>query len=246
MVKIMPTIDHNNRNSRVLAPLSLNNALFPRSFSYHKLPPQLLKLSVLKLDGSSFDVHIARSATVSELKIAVEEIFSLSPREDQGKISWSHVWGHFCLCYEGQKLVNDKAYIQTLGIKDGDQLQFVRHMSINYRPEKQQSKNQSVASSQYSMLSLGSNTHEEREQNSANDDNNIEDQENIFRHHEVPNLEFKLAHFLKGWLSYSKLWGAKRKDSEVRTRPSRFSLCLLWRRTQDDSALRMINTNGFE
>ncbi|KAA8541927.1 hypothetical protein F0562_023079 [Nyssa sinensis] len=175
---------------------------------------------------------LARNATVAELKIAVEDIFNLSPREGQCKISWSHVWGHFCLCYEGQKLVSDKFYIRNLGIKDGDQLQFVRHMSINYRPVKQQSENQSVASSQHSMLSLGSNTHEEREQKSANDNNNIEDQENIFRHHpyedgEVSNSEFKLAHFLKGWLSYSKLWGGKRKDSEVRTCPSRF-LCVYY------------------
>ncbi|KAI7985742.1 DNA topoisomerase 2 [Camellia lanceoleosa] len=33
----------------------------------------------------------------------------------------SHVWGHFCLCYEGQKLINDKDYIRNFGIKDGDQ-----------------------------------------------------------------------------------------------------------------------------
>lgn len=34
----------------------------------------------------------------------------------------SLVWGHFCLCYDGQKLTNDKAYIRNYGIKDGDQV----------------------------------------------------------------------------------------------------------------------------
>lgn len=34
----------------------------------------------------------------------------------------SLVWGHFCLCYEGEKLIDDKAYIRVVGIKDGDQV----------------------------------------------------------------------------------------------------------------------------
>lgn len=52
MMEIMSNFDHDNRNPRVL----MHNALIVRrlSFSYHKLPKQLLKLSVLKLDGSSF------------------------------------------------------------------------------------------------------------------------------------------------------------------------------------------------
>ncbi|KAJ0833967.1 putative U11/U12 small nuclear ribonucleoprotein 25kDa protein [Helianthus annuus] len=60
-------------------------------------------------------------------------------------IGWarSHVWGHFCLCYEGEKLLDDKAYIKRLGIKDGDQIKFVRHITINYRAGRQQIKNQS-------------------------------------------------------------------------------------------------------
>lgn len=33
-----------------------------------------------------------------------------------------HVWGHFCLCYDGQKLVNDKVHVRDLKIKDGDQV----------------------------------------------------------------------------------------------------------------------------
>ncbi|XP_059642652.1 uncharacterized protein LOC132284559 [Cornus florida] len=229
MVRIMPSIDHGNRNPRAFSSLSLNSGILPRSFSYHKLPQQHLKLSVFKLDGSSFDVHISRNATVAELKVAVEGLFTSSPREGQEKISWSHVWGHFCLCHEGQKLVNEKANIRNLGIKDGDQLQFIRHMSINYKIAKQRSKNQSAASRQFAM-SQGSNVHEEGEQTTVNDNHHNDDQEKISRHHDceeeqdVIMPEFKLAHFLKGWLSYSKLWGSTRKGCEGRTRPSRFSL----------------------
>ena len=43
-----------------------------------------------------------------------------------------HVWGHFCLCYNGEKLIffcdigekliNDKACLRNFEIKDGDQV----------------------------------------------------------------------------------------------------------------------------
>lgn len=36
----------------------------------------------------------------------------------------SHVWGHFCLCYEGKKLINDKVHIRSFGINNGDQVSF--------------------------------------------------------------------------------------------------------------------------
>ncbi|KAE7998924.1 hypothetical protein FH972_003417 [Carpinus fangiana] len=51
---------------------------------------------------------------------------------------WSHVWGHFCLCYKGQKLVDDKASVRLFGIKDEDELRFVRHLSINDGQEQEE------------------------------------------------------------------------------------------------------------
>ncbi|KAM6602285.1 hypothetical protein CsatA_021894 [Cannabis sativa] len=115
---------------RCLAPLTLNedvNGHDDRNVrsscsSYRKLPQlQYLKLSVLKLDGTVFDVFVVKNATVAELKKGVEEVFSTSPKEGQDKISWSLVWGHFCLSYQGRKLVNDKAPVRHYGIKEGDQ-----------------------------------------------------------------------------------------------------------------------------
>ncbi|KAI8547460.1 hypothetical protein RHMOL_Rhmol07G0197700 [Rhododendron molle] len=102
------------------------------SFSYDKLPQRPFHLTVRKLDGSSFDVEVARLATIAELKQAVEGVFGYMPREGDGKISWSHVWLHFCLCYDGWKLLTDSEPISNYGIGDGDQVHFVRHVSINY------------------------------------------------------------------------------------------------------------------
>ncbi|KAG2713334.1 hypothetical protein I3760_04G172300 [Carya illinoinensis] len=110
-----------------------------KSFAYRSLPQQPLKLSVHKLDGSCFELFVARTATIAELKEAVEEVFGHISPDDQDRedvtISWCLVWSHFCLCYKGQKLVDDKAYIRLYGIKDEDQLYFVRHLSINDQEE---------------------------------------------------------------------------------------------------------------
>ncbi|GLT26233.1 hypothetical protein SLA2020_013150 [Shorea laevis] len=110
-------------------PLQLNINTLLRSFSYRKLPQSPVRLSICKLDGSSFDVEVEIMAKVADLKEAVEQVFRESMQESQIDISWSHVWGNFCLCYKDGILIDDKALICFLGIKDGDQLHFIRHLS---------------------------------------------------------------------------------------------------------------------
>ncbi|AED93428.1 unnamed protein product [Arabidopsis thaliana] len=102
-----------------------------RTFSYDKLPNEPIRLSVLKLDGSSFDVYVLTSATVGDLKVAIETAFSHVPKKGPSKISWSHVWGHFCLCFGGQKLITDTDCIGNYGMKDGDEVRFKNHVSGN-------------------------------------------------------------------------------------------------------------------
>lgn len=115
-----------------LSPLRLIETLHRKSFSsYGKLPIQPIRLSVLKLDGSSFDISVVKNPTVAQLKQAVEDAFSHLPKQGIGKVSWSHVWAQFCLCYEGQKLL-DQDNVGLHDIKDGDQLQFARHTSTSY------------------------------------------------------------------------------------------------------------------
>ncbi|XP_028950252.2 U11/U12 small nuclear ribonucleoprotein 25 kDa protein-like isoform X2 [Malus domestica] len=80
------------------------------------------------------EIQVSMTATVAELKEAVKDVFSQSPMHEM--ISWSHVWGNFCLCYKGQKLLDYKALIRLFGIKDGDKIFFVQHASIKYEREK--------------------------------------------------------------------------------------------------------------
>nr|GEW58307.1 ubiquitin-related domain-containing protein [Tanacetum cinerariifolium] len=52
---------------------------------------QPIVLSILKLDGSSFDVMVARKATVAKLKQAVEALFGHLPTQGDSNISWPHL-----------------------------------------------------------------------------------------------------------------------------------------------------------
>ncbi|XP_022153473.1 U11/U12 small nuclear ribonucleoprotein 25 kDa protein isoform X2 [Momordica charantia] len=136
-------------DTRCLAPPTLDGDGDVDALSrmpYRLLPRQdLIDLFVLKLDGSVFGVRVARNGTVAELKRAIEEVFVSPGGDEHCKITWSLVWGHFCLCYEGQNLIDDKACIRVFGIKDGDQLQFIRHMSISCLPVKRDRKSQTVS-----------------------------------------------------------------------------------------------------
>ncbi|KAI3455305.1 hypothetical protein Pfo_011968 [Paulownia fortunei] len=213
MVKVLPKTENKNRpTTNILTPFSL----YSRSLTYRKLPEQLLKLSVLKLDGCSFSFQVARNATVARLKFAIEQEFSLSPKDERKKL-WSLVWSHFCLCYEGQKLISEKACIKKYGIKDGDQLHFIQHLRIDLAPTLQQSKNQSAELKQCSLT----NARDAR----VNHDVITEDQyAELECFHCGEDLAFpvpksKLTHSLKELLSCSKFQRWKRRALEGKNYP---------------------------
>ncbi|XP_050366295.1 uncharacterized protein LOC126784828 isoform X2 [Argentina anserina] len=168
------------RRSRSLpfSPLLIIDGLSRKSFSYSALPQEPLKLSVLKLDGSSFDIEVPKTATVAELKQAVESVFSHMPQKGPGKISWPHVWGHFCLGFAGQKLLLETDHIRDYGIRDGDQLDFVRHVSISYIHTKKQSKR--LTGSKQHRRSFSFNEEEQSEQEEEQKNKGVEQDDRIY------------------------------------------------------------------
>ncbi|CAN6459675.1 unnamed protein product [Victoria cruziana] len=176
------------------------------SFSYCKLPQQrrLLKLTVLKLDGDSFDVQVATTASVGELKRSVEDVFNQSPKLDHHSISWFHVWGYFCLCYKGYKLINDQEFLRDFGIRDGDQLNFMRHLSFCHIPEDRPKKHAVVHRQSRSAAGFV-----DKRQNEDDEDGEKYGNDEL-----TSQNGFKLAHFLRGWLSYWRLWFMGRIQSE--------------------------------
>ncbi|KAF4354492.1 uncharacterized protein LOC115702360 [Cannabis sativa] len=202
-----------------LSPLMLMDSLSRKSsVSYDKLPEEPLKLSVLKLDGSSFDVQVTRSSTVAELKKAVEAVFSHLPQKGPEKISWPHIWGHFCLCYNGRKLILDTDQVKNHGIKDGDQLHFVRHVSISYNlVKKRPNKKGYVTSKQTNKTQSPSSSCGEEEQSEQEQQYMYEhkvqqcsDEGCFMGHHET-----RLSRLFGEWFSHCKCSNTSTTTSSV-------------------------------
>ncbi|KAI3730315.1 hypothetical protein L1987_61484 [Smallanthus sonchifolius] len=89
-----------------------------------------MRVSVLKLDGTSFDVAVMNSATVKDLKLAVEKKVNEMEQSKMGHrhISWKHVWRNFCLSYHNEKLLNDAAVLQDHGVRNHSQVHFIPYV----------------------------------------------------------------------------------------------------------------------
>lgn len=208
---------------------SFSNITKTLFYSYNKLPEEPLRLSVLKLDASSFEIEVMKSATVEELRQAVEAVFSYMPQEGSGKISWPHVWGHFCLCYGDQKLLMETDYIKNYGIRDGDQLQFIRHVSGNYSLKKKRSLKKIAASESPKMcssLSPSNRSEEEKEQDYKEDEGSDDLENGSCQHFHDKNDSIVIQDearwncFFRQWYMYSRLSTMDRKIG-WKTSPSR-------------------------
>ncbi|KAK6912070.1 SNRNP25, ubiquitin-like domain [Dillenia turbinata] len=89
-----------------------------------------MRISVLKLDSTSFDVAVLNSATVKDLKVAIKKKVNDAEQSQMGHrhISWKHVWANFCLAYHNEKLINDAVLLQEFGIRNNSQVQFVPYV----------------------------------------------------------------------------------------------------------------------
>ncbi|KAL9231490.1 hypothetical protein vseg_006715 [Gypsophila vaccaria] len=210
------------RSSSVLSS-ALSLVSSRKSFSYDKLSQVPIQLTVVKLDGSSFEIDVQKMATIDELKQAVERKFSHLPTKGPGKISWRHVWGHFCLSYRGYKLLHDSDFIKDYGIKDGDQLRFVRHVSIAYNLIKKQSRKRIEAPKPITIAKY--NEEESLQKSDIYDD--IEDLSCQQYKHEVDDNSTQndcvLSHLFRGWFLYSKLSSREHTRSGDDTGPSKWA-----------------------
>ncbi|XP_056686621.1 U11/U12 small nuclear ribonucleoprotein 25 kDa protein-like [Spinacia oleracea] len=86
-----------------------------------------MRISVLKLDSTSFDVVVMNSATVKDLKLCIKKKVTEMEQSQMGHrhISWKHVWANYCLLYQNEKLLNESAVLQDFGIRNNSQVQFI-------------------------------------------------------------------------------------------------------------------------
>ncbi|KAL2613562.1 hypothetical protein R1flu_025254 [Riccia fluitans] len=89
-----------------------------------------MKLTILKMDNTTFDVAVLNTATVRDLKAAIQKQVDSMEENQLGHrhISWRHVWGNFCLVYNHEQLLNDDTMLREFSMKNNDQLQFTRHV----------------------------------------------------------------------------------------------------------------------
>ncbi|KAL9244065.1 hypothetical protein vseg_017877 [Gypsophila vaccaria] len=86
-----------------------------------------MRVSLLKLDTSSFEVVLMNSATVKDLKTAIMKKVCEVEQSKMGhrQISWKHVWANYCLSYNNDKLLDESAPLQDFGIRNNSQVQFI-------------------------------------------------------------------------------------------------------------------------
>ncbi|KAK9220495.1 hypothetical protein WN943_009146 [Citrus x changshan-huyou] len=95
-----------------------------------------MRISILKLDGTSFDVAVMNSATVKDLKLAIKKKVNDMEQSNLGHrhISWQvfiapsiqkHVWANYCLSHQNQKLLDENSALQDCGVRNNSQVQFV-------------------------------------------------------------------------------------------------------------------------
>ncbi|KAK7264142.1 hypothetical protein RJT34_31746 [Clitoria ternatea] len=89
-----------------------------------------MRISVLKLDGNSFEVTVMNSATAKDLKLAIKKKVDDMEQSSMGHrhISWRHVWANYCLSYHNNKLLNDNDALQNFGIRNNSQVHFVPYV----------------------------------------------------------------------------------------------------------------------
>ncbi|CAN8260091.1 unnamed protein product [Cochlearia groenlandica] len=86
-----------------------------------------MRLSVVKLDGSSLDLAVMNTATLKDLKLLIKKKVNDIEQSNMGHrhISWKHVWSNFCLSYNNEKLLDDDVVLQDVGIRNNSQVSFM-------------------------------------------------------------------------------------------------------------------------
>ncbi|KAF9621748.1 hypothetical protein IFM89_027602 [Coptis chinensis] len=102
-----------------------------------------MRISINKMDGTSFEVAVLNSATVKDLKLAVKKKTNEMEQSKMGHrhISWKHVWANFCLSHHNDKLIDDNTVLQEFGLRNNSQVHFVPYVvSRVYRKHSRRKK----------------------------------------------------------------------------------------------------------
>uniref|UniRef100_A0A2K5IML9 U11/U12 small nuclear ribonucleoprotein 25 kDa protein n=3 Tax=Catarrhini TaxID=9526 RepID=A0A2K5IML9_COLAP len=91
---------------------------------------QAMTVRVCKMDGEVMPVVVVQSATVLDLKKAIQRYVQLKQEREGGiqHISWSYVWRTYHLASAGEKLTEDKKRLRDYGIRNRDEVSFIKKL----------------------------------------------------------------------------------------------------------------------
>ncbi|XP_016114082.1 U11/U12 small nuclear ribonucleoprotein 25 kDa protein isoform X2 [Sinocyclocheilus grahami] len=91
---------------------------------------QAMTVRVCKADGEVMPIVVVQSATVLDLKKAIRRYMELKQQREGGvkHISWKYVWRTFHLVFNGEKLEDDKRKLKDYGIRNRDEVTFLKNL----------------------------------------------------------------------------------------------------------------------
>ncbi|KAG8432881.1 hypothetical protein GDO86_017221 [Hymenochirus boettgeri] len=91
---------------------------------------QAITVRVFKADGEIMPVVVVQNATVFDLKKAIQRYIQLKHQREGGiqHISWKYVWRTYHLAFSGEKLEDDGKSLREYGIKNRDEVVFVKKL----------------------------------------------------------------------------------------------------------------------
>ncbi|KQK17721.1 U11/U12 small nuclear ribonucleoprotein 25 kDa protein [Brachypodium distachyon] len=89
-----------------------------------------MRVIVVKLDDTSFDVPVLNTATVKDLKLAIKKKISEIEQGQMGyrHISWKYIWENYCLTYQNEKLTDDNSALSSHGVRNNSKVCFSPHV----------------------------------------------------------------------------------------------------------------------
>lgn len=91
---------------------------------------QAMLVNVQRADGEILSVVVVQNGTVPDLKHAIKRHMTLKLSRSKGKkhISWKYIWKRYWLYFEGQKLTEDKKQLKEYGIRNKDEVTFIKRL----------------------------------------------------------------------------------------------------------------------
>ncbi|KAJ3681290.1 hypothetical protein LUZ60_015779 [Juncus effusus] len=122
----------------ILVDVSKNPSLSDVDTLIHLELGSAMKLTIVKMDNTSFDIALLNSATVKDLKFAIRKKVNETEQANMGHshISWRHVWSNYCLNHNGEKLLDDNSQLFSFGIGNNSKIQFSPHVATRSHEKK--------------------------------------------------------------------------------------------------------------